>query len=163
MYVTASDYEKGSLKINLNPQQVLDFNSIGLELENNVLKDLLGLELYGLYFDDLDSNNEPQADRFTAIFGEFENDCCRSKGIVDMVKKFAYFNYISFYAVKNTQNGQSMTNSETQTKISSLSLRDISIYNDAVKTYRSIREYIQDNIEDYPEFTGKQKDYKTII
>lgn len=80
-----------------------------------------------------------------------------SKGIKEMLLGFVYFEWFATHSVAVVLDGQRENESENSKSASSLKANNEKRYNDAVKTYRAIQAYINDNLDIYPEFNGKGK------
>jgi hypothetical protein len=161
---TYKDYEVGRFVLPFNTITVKDLNNDIEDTEEDLIDCLLGIELAGLLIDDLDGNNVPQTDRFTKIWDKFIlEDSCRnkilSKGIIDMIKTFVFFqngrrgtNVLTIAGVKKSDSDNSNDGDLAATPL-------LTNYNRGVRTYKAIQSYICDNASIYPEFNGSSKDY----
>lgn len=90
----------------------------------------------------------------------FQDSCDRiwqSKGIKEMLLGFVYWEWFATHSVAVVLDGQRENESENSKSASSLKANNEKRYNDAVKTYRAIQAYINENLDIYPEFKGKGK------
>lgn len=179
-----SDY-KGSVKIAQN-----DFDTDFLqdyldEKEPDYLRDLLGCELYDLFVADL-INGIPQTQRFIDIYNAFCNDIdsicfidpiwnawfiesfCfneqnRSRGVMEMLKGFMYFEYVRDQPIANSSVGPNVSVGIASDLVPLNSTAIKKAYNKSIKDYWNIQFFIQDNETDYPEFNGVIKRSISIL
>jgi hypothetical protein len=130
--------------------------------EDQYLIQLLGVELYNLFIADLDLNNIPQSDRFKKIFDPFNEQIgfslMMSRGIKDMLIGFIYFEYLKDLITKTTNVGVTKPQ-EQNSKIITAHTTIYGRYNESIRTYNAIQEYILLSMNDYNEFKGVQKLY----
>lgn len=126
------------------------------QCEEDVLINLLGAELYGLFKADLTTSEPqiPQTDRFIKLFNPFYIDkddliVC-SKGMKKMLAQFIYFEFIRDLQYEQTASGTMKTNSELGIHAEGLS-NEVAIYNKAVNNVHAIQWYIYENKENYQE------------
>ena len=161
----SEDYKVGRFALPLNKINLKDLISDINDKEEDLLECLLGVDLADLLIQDLDSNNNPQTDRFIAIWNKFqiERNCypkTRSRGILDMIKSFVFFyngrrrtNCLTIAGAKKTDSENS-----DNTLLSSTDL--LNSYNRAVRTHNAIIDFICINEEDYPEFKGEKRRFR---
>jgi hypothetical protein len=130
------------------------------DLKDSIIYDLLGTELAELFLDDIEEVSP--AVRFTKIKNPFYADDIygkpyRSAGMVEMLKCFVYFEYTrnSGYEVKSGNLIKNNTELSMQGDGGNGYLQQM--YNRGVRTYRAIQQYIEDNNETYPEYSGIDK------
>jgi len=130
--------------------------------EDIYLVELFGVELYNEFIADLDNNNVPQDVKFTKVFEPFNEQIgfslMMSRGIKDMLVGFIYFQYLRDLATQTTNVGvvkPQEQNSKVITAHTPIYLK----YNESVKTYNAIQEYILLNMSTYAGFRGVQKFY----
>lgn len=167
-FTTTTDYT-GFYQISGN-----SFSSDELEIyidsiEPDVLRDLLGCDLYDLFIADL-VGGVPQTQRFIDIYNSFCYDDgntngtqYKSKGIKEMLKGFVYYSYVSDSDFANIISGNiknTFSNSERATGVE-FGLRDR--YNTSLLTYEAIQWFICDNSATYPEFNGMTKEFITWL
>jgi hypothetical protein len=130
--------------------------------EDEYLVKMLGVELYDLFIADLDVNNEPQDIKFTNLFDPFNYQegfsLLISRGIKDMLLGFLYFEYMKDLATQTTSVGV-VKPEEQNSKVVSAHTPIYLKYNESIKTYNAIQEYILLNMTTYPEFRGVRKLY----
>lgn len=138
--------------------------------EPKFLRDLLGCDLYDLFITDLDVNNIPQTQRFIDIYDAFCVDDSigsgvqrRSKGMVEMLKGFIYFNIVRDSDYFNTISGNVKNEFSNSTSVSTVQMGLTERYNVALGTYWSIQCFICDNASTYPEYNGLNKDVLTWL
>ena len=145
------------------------FSAIGLQsfIDNYELKylyDLLGVTLGGLLYDDITTPfTAPNTTIYQTIFSPLNYDDSnlqiRSNGIKEMLVGFIYFEYTRTQAVQNTITGNVQAQNEVSQIVEFGNSPIYFNYNEAVKTYRSIQIYINDNLTVYPDFNGVMKSY----
>lgn len=129
--------------------------------EKDYLMELLGVELCTLFLADT-PGNVPTSDKYKKIFNPFYEQISftymNSKGIKDMLIGFIYFQYLKDLITETTPVGvvkPQEQNSKVITAHTPIYLK----YNESIKTYNAIQEYILFNMNDYPEFKGISKKY----
>lgn len=124
--------------------------------ESSYLIKLLGLELYNLFIADLTSQ-VPVTQRFLDIFNkiEIQEPCLMiNTGMKNMLLGFLWFEYARENKYIHTGTGvqhASTNDSETPDFTNELAYKQ---YNDAVRGYKVIQQYILKNSSTYPEFKG---------
>jgi len=141
---------------NTNIQSYID------RYEDLYLTELLGINLYNDFIADLDVDNLPQAVKFEKIFNAFKEEMdirlIISKGMKDMLLGFIYFEYMKDQVTQMTPNGVVKQSNELSTPISAHTTI-YTRYNESVKTYRAIQDYIMLNLGTYDNFRGFTKQY----
>ena len=132
--------------------------------EEQYLIDLFGATLYDDFINDLDNNNYPESPNFQKVFDPFHldntsngfltsyntyNSVIISKGILDMLKGFIYFEYVKDTANQITSQGQKIPQGENSLTATTLYNMMYTRYWEALKTYRAIQWYIYRN-QDLP-------------
>ena len=134
----------------------LDFGKTGFdstyaaEVEEEVLTNLLGLELYLALVADLDASNNPQTDKYTYLvdgiaagYSDTTSILKRLKGIKEMLKYFFYCSYQSRNQSSQTTIGEIELESVNATKAKqSLYSLYVSAYNKGVVLYYELINYI---------------------
>jgi hypothetical protein len=116
--------------------------------EKRYLIELLGADLYAEFMSDIDSVTKiPLSPTFIQIFDPFEvnvyfNRLLISEGIKEMLKGFIYFEYAKDLMNQMTPFGNVKQKSENSTLVSTLNSMMYARYNEAVKTYKAIQEFI---------------------
>lgn len=128
--------------------------------EEQYLIDLFGATLYDEFILDLDNNNYPESPNFQKVFDPFHldntsngfltsyntyNNVIVSKGILDMLKGFIYFEYVKDTANQITSQGQKIPQGENSLTATTLYNMMYTRYWEALKTYRAIQWYIYRN------------------
>jgi hypothetical protein len=128
--------------------------------EEQYLIDLFGATLYDEFILDLDNNNYPESPNFQKVFDPFHldntsngfltsyntyNSVIISKGILDMLKGFIYFEYVKDTANQITSQGQKIPQGENSLTATTLYNMMYTRYWEALKTYRAIQWYIYRN------------------
>lgn len=161
LFVTISDFTgkfalSTGMYANTNIQSYID------RYEDIYLSELLGIKLYNQFIADLNISNVPVTAKFTKIFNPFKEEMdirlIISKGMKDMLLGFIYFEYMKDSVTQTTPIGVVKQATENSTPISAhtpIYLR----YNESVKTYRAIQDYIMLNLGTYPDFRGYNKQY----
>lgn len=137
--------------------------------EKKYLIDLFGKELYDLFILDLDTNGNPQSQRFIDIFEEIYLDPNtgfnyprQSLGIKEMLKGFIYFEYTRKQGQQNTIIGNQTATAENSERVPFYASLMIESYNEAVLSYETIRSVlIEEKTTIYPEYNGTKKEFIT--
>jgi hypothetical protein len=152
------DYKVGQYKININKHNEADVQACIDSVEELALIQLFGVDFKDIVLQgvvDLVQIYEKLYNPFT-----FQDSCDRiwqSKGVKEMLLGFVYFEWFATHSVAVVLDGQRENESENSKSASSLKANNEKRYNDAVKTYRAIQAYINDNLDIYPEFKGQSK------
>jgi hypothetical protein len=115
--------------------------------EGRYLRQLFGSVLYTEFISDLDANNEPNSPNFKYIFFPFYEDVTLyqmldSAGIIEMLKGFIYFEYSKDLLNQMTPYGNVRPKAENSSVVNTLQTMIYARYNEAITTYRAIRNYI---------------------
>jgi hypothetical protein len=131
--------------------------------EEIYLNELLGIKLYNDFKADLVAG-VPQNASYVFIFNEFKYETdirlIISRGMKDMLIGFIYFEFMKDKVAQNTSVGMTKPRNENSGVVSAhnpIYLR----YNEAVKTYKAIQDYIMLNLGNvkYEKFRGYNKMY----
>lgn len=113
--------------------------------ERIYLLKLLGANMYNQFISDL-SNGVPRSPLFLSIFNEFATSVCGqiviSQGIKDMLVSAIYFEWQRDLINLQTPNGGVIPKSETSDVASTLYSTMWQKYNEGIRTFRAIRQYI---------------------
>ena len=137
-----------------------DFSWYFNQYEREYLVKLLGAELYGLFYADLDDTPAvPQTQKYIDIFDPLAFDDgvpVISNGIKYMLQCFVYFHYVRDNNLYHAISGLVSTNIENATsQIEAKGAQYITtMYNEGLETFAAIQKYIQNHSSDYPEFNG---------
>ena len=121
---------------------------------------MLGKDLYDAFIADLTltTPQTPQTLRFQNIFNPFDvvpnidNCLLPSEGIKKMLIQFIYYYYLCDQSHQNTPVGQVVNQNENSVNTPYNGYNLIDVYNEGVKSYINIQEYVNANIVDYPEY-----------
>ena len=130
--------------------------------ELQLIYEMLGVELAELFLDDL-SGGVPISARFIEIFESWfktiNEEVVQSLGMKQMLVWWVFF----FYVREQWQDNSIQGNVENQGSINTDSRMSYATlqknYNQAIKTYKAIQAYIEENLTTYPEYKGMSKEY----
>lgn len=130
--------------------------------EDIYLVEMLGVELYNQFIADLNLQNYPNSNKFIKLFNPFNEQISFtlmiSKGMKDMLVGFIYFEYLKDLVTQTTSVGVTKPQ-EQNSKVITSHTTIYGRYNESIKTYNAIQEYILFNMTDYADFKGVQKLY----
>ena len=130
--------------------------------EDIYLVEMLGVELYNQFIADLNLQNYPNSNKFIKLFNAFNEQISFtlmiSKGMKDMLVGFIYFEYLKDLVTQTTSVGVTKPQ-EQNSKVITSHTTIYGRYNESIKTYNAIQEYILFNMTDYADFKGVQKLY----
>jgi hypothetical protein len=124
--------------------------------EPRYMRELLGAQLYEDFVSDIDQqSNEPKSPNFQTLYNPFAVDVnlyriLESEGIKEMLIGFLYFEYIKDTSNTITPFGNTVSRSELSKLATSLQSLMYNRYNESVRTFMAIREYIVLNWNDFP-------------
>lgn len=170
MFLTPSSFQNGFYKIGSNCFSEDDLQDYIDRFEKSYLIDLLGCELYNLFVSDLDGSTPPVplTQRFIDIYDPIcidDTSVCnktlKSDGIIEMLKGFVYFHYVRDFKFKPTVTGVVINTNEVSREAEAFEISNgvAERWNEAVKSYSSIRDYIIIKRSVYPEFNGVKIGY----
>ena len=126
--------------------------------EPRYLKELFGITLYNDFQSDL-LNNVPQSPNFLVLFNPLSEDLgynfyyfngiyegvnqLDSEGITEMLKGFIYFEYVKDLSNQITPIGLVKPDNENSTVANTLFSMMYTRYNEAIRSYNSIRDFIR--------------------
>ena len=160
--IATTDFESSLIRITFNVHSEPDLQEYIDKYTSEYLQDLLGKELYDLFVTDLVSG-VPQSAEYLAIYNAFFQDdtvCIgqrRSEGMLTMLRKFIFWEYVRNQKVKNTGTGNVVSSNEASREAEFAESRLYTTYNEAIKSYDSIQWYICQNLNTYPKFNGTIK------
>lgn len=161
-FVAVEDFQQGEFLISLQ-DQTDDFKAVIDRLEEEILQDLLGKELYDLFIADLDTGSFPQVPqdaRFTAIFDKFHQDdpfYLRSEGMIRMLQAMIWFEWMKQTGMQNTPVGAVRNEFENSTNLSANAANMEMTHNRGIRTFLSILDFIILDQTTYPEYSGRSK------
>lgn len=126
--------------------------------EPKYLRELFGITLYNEFISDLTLvNNQyvPQSPNFIFLFDPFAEDVYLyrmliSDGIKEMLCGFIYFEYVKDMMNTMTPFGNTISRSELSRQTTTLNTLMYNRYNEAIKTFTAIRDYIFLHWNDFP-------------
>lgn len=119
-----------------------------IKFEPRYLMQLLGVELYNEFIGDIDWQlKEPKSPNFQIIFNPLYEDInlyqlIESDGMLEMLKGFVYFEYSKDQMMQQTTFGGVQQKSENSKVLNSLQTLIYNRYNESIKTYRAIQDWI---------------------
>lgn len=133
----------GRLKISQNDKQTADLSDVIDYVQKDVLTGLLGAAEYNRLIADL-VNNVPQGNKWKALVnGETYTDLDgvqqNYNGVLELLKKFAYYDYYNDRVYQNTSSGKRALNAENSV-VTSRQQQNAEIepkYNEAVDDYKA--------------------------
>ena len=117
--------------------------------EPQYLRQMFGVELYNAFILDLNSNI-PQSPNFKLVFDPLYVDenlyyMIESRGILDMLKGFIYFEYAKDLMNQQTPYGNVQQTAENSVVVNTLQTMMYARYNESITSYQSIRSYMISN------------------
>ena len=164
MFTKQSDFI-GDVEITQSADVTEKLNAIIDTVEKNVLRLLLGDDLYILFKADLDAENEPQTDKYKNLLNGVTYDYGEEKrmfdGLKPMLRYFIYSEYIKYNSMQATT-GTVLPEKDNSTNLTNFDISELSnnAYNKGINYYRKAISYIAMNIEDYPTFDYTSLNYK---
>lgn len=126
-------------------------------LENLLLNELFGVDLFTLW----DGSANPIYTTLTTPFMFQDENCMgkiwESKGIVDMLTGFIYWEYSKDAYTQQTIDGAQKNTGENSLNSTFIMANLQGRYADALNTYEAIQAYIKKGSDVYPEFKEVQK------
>lgn len=157
----------GKYKLTQNNLQTSNLQAFIDKYELKYLRELLGVSLSDLLLADITVNFQtPNTQKYIDIYNAFAYDktdiFCRqysSNGMKEMLLGLIYFEYIKDNNTIHTMTGVVKAQNEASTQASFEETNAYSNYNEAIKSYRAIQQYITLNSSIYPEYNGISKFY----
>lgn len=144
MIVTIADF-KGKFAVSNGTYIDDNLTEYITRYERIYLLKLLGANMYNQFISDL-SNGVPRSPLFLSIYNEFATQVCGqiliSQGIKDMLVSAIYFEWQRDLINLQTPNGGVIPKSETSDVASTLYSTMWQKYNEGIRTFRAIRQYI---------------------
>ena len=153
----------GKYAISQNSHNTNNLQAFIDKYEKVYLRDLLGLNLGDLLYADIASGTflPPVTARYATLFNAIAqelNGCdVISDGIKEMLLGFIYWEYVKTSSINNTVTGNIAAQNEVGSHVDFCNTEVYNNYNEAIKSYRAIQIYINENSSTYPEFNGKMK------
>ncbi len=123
--------------------------------EPKYLRELFGVTLYNSFVSDLTIQNVPKSPNFLFFYNAFAEDVYLyrmlvSEGLKDMLCGFIYFEYVKDMMNTMTPFGNTIQRSELSRLTSTLNSLMYNRYNEAIRTFTAIRDYIFLHWNDMP-------------
>ncbi len=163
MFITIADFSVGGkFELHTGAYDVARLQYYIDKYEKRYLTELLGVDLYNEFEADVTlGGGTPTEPRFIEIFEPLQVDynwtILYSDGMVEMLKGFIYYEYIKDQISQMTPIGMVTPSGENSRDSNSLYYQMYTRYNDAVRMYKAIQEFITNNSSDYDEFNGMRK------
>lgn len=165
--ISTSDFV-GRYAVAANTIQLPMLQSFIDEIESKWLAELLGVDLKALFLADIGVGGVPSTPIYTAIYNEivlqnpnqFES---YSSGMKPMLMNAVYVAYNRRVAQVSTTQGTKVNESTNSRSTGTNNAHYANMYNVAVANFKVIRDYIEQNITDYPDFDGIDKNYALAI
>jgi hypothetical protein len=148
MFLTPSDFT-GKYELHKGMYDTTKLQTYINKYETRYLRHLLGVDLYNQFIGDLTSgaNPVPKSPNFTKIFNAFAEDVnmysmIESDGMLEMLKGFIYFEYSKDGFMQQTTYGGVQQTAENSKVLTSLQSMIYARYNEAIRTYQAIQDYI---------------------
>jgi hypothetical protein len=153
MFLTPSDFT-GKYELHTGMyvnEKIIDYIN---RYEKRYLVQLFGEKLYNEFVNDIDPlTKEPKSPNFIKLFTPFVYDVTLyetliSEGILDMLKGFIYFEYSKDNFNQQTVYGNVQQKAENSKVVNTLQTLIYNRYNEAITTFRAIRDYIYLNYDE---------------
>ena len=147
MIVTISDFV-GKYQLHSGTYVTTNIQAYIDKYEPRYLRELFGAELYTDFLSDLDQQtNEPKSPNFKYVYFPFAEDVnvfqlLVSDGIKEMLLGFIYFEYSKDLQNQMTPYGNVQNKSELSNTVSTLSSMIWTRYNESVRTFMAIRDWM---------------------
>jgi hypothetical protein len=147
MFLTPTDFT-GKYELHKGMYDTAKLQIYINKYEIRYLKEMLGVALYNQFISDLTSgaNPVPQSPNFIKLFYAFSEDVnyniLDSDGMLEMLKGFIYFEYSKDAFMQQTTYGGVQQTAENSKVLNSLQTMIYARYNEAIRTYRAIQDYV---------------------
>ena len=146
MFLTPSDFT-GKYELHTGMYDTAKLQSYINKYEMRYLRALLGVTLYNEFISDLSTANVPKSPNFQKIFYSFSEDInmyfmLESDGMLEMLKGFIYFEYSKDQMMQQTTYGGVQQTAENSKVLNTLQTLIYNRYNEGIRTYRAIQDYI---------------------
>lgn len=157
MYIQPTDF-KGKWEIHQGMYSYEKINGYINRYTPIYMTQLLGAELYKRYIADASVSpcfkkiNDPFVEELPMYFNDafgYNNGLLISDGLKDMMTGFIYFEFMKDEFNQSTIYGEVRQNSEVSNKTNSLTTLIYNRYNEAVRTYNAIQQYIITHLDEY--------------
>jgi hypothetical protein len=156
--ITYNDFGKGKFELHHGMYEQAKIQAYIDKYERQYLVKLLGVELFNQFVADLVAN-VPQTAKYIKIYNPFEYDNVNcyiyiSEGMIDMIKGFVYYQYLKDLTNNVAVTGNVRPLGENSENVSTLNSMIYTRYNDSVRTYKAIQQYMCDYSSDYLKYNG---------
>mgnify|MGYP001241708226 FL=1 len=147
MFLTPSDFT-GKYELHTGMYDTAKLQSYIDKFEERYLRELLGVDLYNEFISDIHPTlNVPKSPNFIKIFQPLYEDVTmysmlESEGMLEMLKGFIYFEYAKDQMMQQTTFGGVQQKSENSKVLNTLQTLIYNRYNEAIRSYRAIQDYI---------------------
>lgn len=127
------------------------------------LIEMLGKELYDLFTQGVIDEEVIYETLFNPFVVQLNTgEILNSRGVVDMLLGFIYFEYQRDAKVQQTPIGTVKMKSENSERAGNQNTNIFGRYNESIDTYHAIQKYILDNESTYSTFKGIEKGYSYL-
>lgn len=157
--ITYADFGKGKYELHTGMYEQEKINAYIDKYERQYLVKLLGVDLFNLFVADL-VNGIPQSPIYASLYNPFEYDysvggcIVFSEGMVDMIKGFIYFEYLKDQTNQIAVSGNVRPVGENSNPVNNVNSMIYNRYNESIRTFKAIKTFICDNLNDYLEYNG---------
>ena len=146
MFLTPSDFT-GKYELHTGMYDSAKLQSYIDKYEVRYLRELLGVTLYTEFISDLDNQFVPKSPNFLQLYNPFAVDVnmfqmLESDGMLEMLKGFIYFEYSKDLMMQQTTYGGVQQTAENSKVLNTLQSLIYNRYNEGIRTYRAIQNYI---------------------
>jgi hypothetical protein len=146
MFLTPTDFT-GKYELHTGMYDTAKLQSYIDKYEVRYLRELLGVTLYNEFVSDLTIQYVPKSPNFLQLYNPFAEDVnmyqmLESDGMLEMLKGFIYFEYSKDLMMQQTTYGGVQQTAENSKVLNTLQSLIYNRYNEAVRTYRAIQDYI---------------------
>lgn len=146
MFLTPSDFT-GKYELHKGMYDSTRLQSYIDKYEVRYLREMLGVTLYLEFISDLDNQFVPRSPNFLQLYNPFAEDVnmyqmLESDGMLEMLKGFIYFEYSKDLMMQQTTFGGVQQRAENSTVLNTLQSLIYGRYNEAIRTFRAIQDYV---------------------
>lgn len=168
MIIELNDFKTGKYELHTGMYDIDRIQDYINLYESRYLKELLGVTLGEEFLADIQAGGgEPTEAKFILLFEPLSYDwnyrVYISGGVKQMLLGFIYWQIARDYYNQMTLVGNVIPSGENSLHSSTLSTTMWDRYNEAVRSYRAIQQYVLNNRIDYPHFNGQTKLYSTWL
>jgi hypothetical protein len=159
----------GKYAISLTDNNTPLFNQLATSVELKLINNLLGLTIAPLFLAECAGNNGvPTSADYLAIYNPIQlTNTCNfenySSGIKEMVLAAVWVAWINELSFTSTTLGLRVQDTTNSKPVSGNAFVVVNKYNLSTANYIVIQQYINENIEDYPDFDGIERNYMSAF